>query len=206
MKAIFKEDMLILVPNGEHETLELAQWESRFEQHEFVLAKNPGCGVMLRDLGDPRLSQPINVTSKHPSPSIQLIGNFGATPFELDGISYASVESFWQSLKCRKDNDRLRIAKLSGAEAKRASGAFPYEETFTYRGEEILTGSFSHWKLMARACAAKFDQNAAARSALVSTFPYPLEHRLRNDSQTIPGDVMARIWMGFRHQYRQSSE
>jgi hypothetical protein len=48
MKAIFKEDMLILVPDGEQETLDLAQWESRFEQHEFVLTKNPGSGVMLR--------------------------------------------------------------------------------------------------------------------------------------------------------------
>lgn len=206
MKAIFKDDMLILVPTGDAETITLAEWESRFEQHRFVLVKNPGCGVMLRDLGDPRLSEPINVTSKHPSPSIQLIGNFGATPFELDGTRYASVESFWQSLRCRREEDRLRIATLSGAEAKRASQSIPYEETITYRGEEILTGSFSHWKLMAYACSAKFDQNAAAREALVSTFPYPLEHRLRNDSQTIPGEVMARIWMGLRQQYRKSSE
>ena len=42
---------------------------------------------------------PINVTSKNPEPAIRLIRNFAATPFELNGASYAAVEGFWQSFR-----------------------------------------------------------------------------------------------------------
>jgi len=206
MKVILKEELLILVPGGENEISELAQWKKEYQQHHFYLAKDQGSGLMLRDLGDARLTEPINITSQHPSSTIQLIGNFGATPFELDGMQYVSVESFWQSLKCHNDQDRQRIAQLPGADAKQAAREFPNKKSFDYRGEQILVGSFSHWELMSRACAAKFEQNPAARDALIATFPHPLEHRLRGDSRTIPGEVMARIWMGLRHQYRLAEE
>lgn len=202
MNVIFKDEMLILVPAGEDETQELAQWKQKYQQHAFLLVEDGGSGLRFQDQGDPRLTLPINITSQHPSPSIQLIGNFGATPFELCGIEYASVESFWQSLKCRNDQDRQRIARLPGAEAKQAAREFPNDKSFKYGGQQILVGSFAHWELMSRACAAKFEQNPVARQALLATFPHPLEHRLRRDSRTIPGEVMARIWMGLRHHYR----
>jgi predicted NAD-dependent protein-ADP-ribosyltransferase YbiA (DUF1768 family) len=51
---------------------------------------------------------------------------------------------------------------------------------------------------MERACAAKFEQNGAARRALLSTGTRPLEHRMRRDSRTIPGAIMAEIWMRLR--------
>jgi len=203
MNVIFREQMLILVPAQAEESTALADWKSAHAGHSFILATDQGSGLMFRDLGDPRLNQPINVTSRHPSKKIQLIGNFGDTPFELDGHSYASVESFWQSLKCRNEDDRLRVAQLTGAAAKLASREFPYSQSVWYLGTEILVGSFAHWDLMNRACKAKFDQNPGARSALISTFPHPLVHRLKGDSRVIPGDVMARIWTGLRHQYRQ---
>ncbi|MFM7863775.1 MAG: hypothetical protein ACKPHU_06155, partial [Planctomycetaceae bacterium] len=112
--------MLILVPAQAEERTALADWKSAHAGHSFSLATDQGSGLMFRDLGDPRLNQPINVTSRHPSKKIQLIGNFGDTPFELDGHRYASVESFWQSLKCRNEDDRLRVAQLTGAAAKLA--------------------------------------------------------------------------------------
>lgn len=45
------------------------------------------------------------------------------------------------------------------------------------------------------ACRAKFVQCAAPRDALLSTAPRPLTHRARNDSRSIPGAIMAGIWM-----------
>lgn len=203
MNVIFREEMLILVPKHSEERIALADWKAAHAGHSFILTTDQGSGLMLRDLGDPRLNQPINVTSRHPSSCIQLISNFGDTPFELDGQRYASVESFWQSLKCSSEADRLRVAQMAGPAAKLASREFPRAHSFAYLGNEILVGSFAHWDLMHRACRAKFDQNPPARSALVSTFPHPLVHRLRGDSRVIPGDVMARIWTGLRHHYMQ---
>jgi predicted NAD-dependent protein-ADP-ribosyltransferase YbiA (DUF1768 family) len=51
---------------------------------------------------------------------------------------------------------------------------------------------------MRRACLAKFTQNADAATALRATGERPLIHVVRRDSRTIPGVVMAAIWMDLR--------
>jgi predicted NAD-dependent protein-ADP-ribosyltransferase YbiA (DUF1768 family) len=51
---------------------------------------------------------------------------------------------------------------------------------------------------MKQACRAKFTQNAEARAALLSTGERPLTHRVRRDSATIPGVIMADIWTRIR--------
>jgi predicted NAD-dependent protein-ADP-ribosyltransferase YbiA (DUF1768 family) len=56
---------------------------------------------------------------------------------------------------------------------------------------------------MERACRAKFEQNADARAALLSTGDRPLTHVVRRDSKTIPSVIMAQIWMRIRHDLRQ---
>jgi hypothetical protein len=45
---------------------------------------------------------------------------------------------------------------------------------------------------------AKFQQNDLARTALVATGNRPLVHQVRRDSKTIPGVIMAEIWMKIR--------
>jgi predicted NAD-dependent protein-ADP-ribosyltransferase YbiA (DUF1768 family) len=55
---------------------------------------------------------------------------------------------------------------------------------------------------MAEACRAKFTQHAGAREALLSTGSRLLTHRTRRDSRTIPGALMADIWMRLRGQIR----
>jgi predicted NAD-dependent protein-ADP-ribosyltransferase YbiA (DUF1768 family) len=56
---------------------------------------------------------------------------------------------------------------------------------------------------MRLACRAKFAQNADARAALLDTNERPLTHRVRRDSRTIPGVVMADIWMRIRSELRR---
>ena len=51
---------------------------------------------------------------------------------------------------------------------------------------------------MKQACTAKFTQNPDAAAALLSTGNRRLEHRTRRDSRTIPGIIMAAIWMQIR--------
>ena len=62
--------------------------------------------------------EPINVISDSSDPAVRPIGNFAATPFDLDGHRYASVESFWQGLKFPDAADRARLAALDGARAR----------------------------------------------------------------------------------------
>ena len=56
---------------------------------------------------------------------------------------------------------------------------------------------------MERACRAKFEQNAEARAALLATGERPLTHIVRRDSKSIPGVVMADIWMRIREGLRR---
>jgi len=92
----------------------------------------------------------------------------------------------------------MRIAALHGSTAKRAAETAEKSETFEYRGERFQAGRPEHWRLMRMACHAKFTQCAAARSALLSTGTRPLTHTMKRDSDTIPGVIMADIWMRIR--------
>jgi hypothetical protein len=57
---------------------------------------------------------------------------------------------------------------------------------------------------MEQACRAKFSQNEEARTALLATGRRPLVHRMRRDSRTIPGVIMADIWMRIRDRLREA--
>lgn len=201
MRVILKKGLLVIAPTEQGDESHIEEWKSQHPGYMFQAVAESGTGLVFRSLGDPRLNEPINVTSRHPDPLVRLIGNFAATPFNLDGVQYATVESFWQSLKFETETERLALASMSGLEAKRAGRQQPTPDHVFHCGHAVPTGSLEHWALMARACAAKFDQNQEARQALTATFPHPLEHRPKRDSVTIPGIVMARIWMDIRQRW-----
>jgi predicted NAD-dependent protein-ADP-ribosyltransferase YbiA (DUF1768 family) len=203
MKTVLQPDALVLVPEDEAERTALAAWKAAHDGFAFVAIENSAPGATLTALG-PRAEacrEPINVTSSSPDP-IRLIANFAPTPFELDGQRYACVEAFWQSLRFPLE-ERARIASLAGPVAKQESEKQPYGSHVVYGGQTIAVGTWDHWQLMRRACAAKFAQNDDARAALLATGERPLVHRVRRDSRTIPGAIMAEIWMELRARLRQ---
>ncbi|MGE0153842.1 MAG: NADAR family protein [Reyranellaceae bacterium] len=167
------------------------------ERHMFLLTRT-GESVVLHDCGEEAVVRqtPINVVS-HAAPPIDLISNFAATPFSLDGAAYASVEGFWQCWRYGDAAERARVAMLAGRAAKAAGAATP-PERFDYGGASLRWGSWEHWQLMRRACQAKFAQNEDARAALLGTLGRPLVHRTRRDSRSIPNVVMAQIWTEIR--------
>lgn len=209
VKTVFKDRYLVVVPESADEQLELAAWLEGREGRMFALASRPGeietpRGLALRDVG-PReeiCREPINVTSRAADPQVRLISNFAPAPFELDGRAYASVEGFWQGLKYPKAADRRRVAALVAGEAKRAGEDIDYEATLEYEGRTIVPGTWDHWQLMHAACWAKFSQHDESRAALLSTGNRPLTHIMRHDSHTIPGAIMAEIWMKVRARLR----
>jgi predicted NAD-dependent protein-ADP-ribosyltransferase YbiA (DUF1768 family) len=205
MKAVLKDDLLILVPDDPEEELALALWKEERAGHVFLIAENRGEGLTLRDLGPKEIAcnEPINVTSRHPDDAIKLLSNFAATPFDLDGHRYASVESFWQSLKFENPKERRQIAGLGAPAARDFGDAKGYGTTITYENQVVNVGTRDHWELMRRAAEAKFDQNFDARAALLATGNRPLTHVVRRDSRAIPGVIMASIWMKIRQNLAQ---
>jgi predicted NAD-dependent protein-ADP-ribosyltransferase YbiA (DUF1768 family) len=205
MRILFKSNLLVAVPETDAERAELAAWKEVQAGHVLLLRDDGGEGLALVDLG-PRAhacNEPLNVVSFSPDPAARLISNFAATPFVLDGRDYASVEGFWQGLKFPAERDRRRVAALSGSQARDAGEAQPYGPTVAYDGQVVPVGAWGHWQLMERACLAKFAQHAEAREALLSTGERTLVHRVRRDSRTIPGALMADIWMRIRRRLRE---
>jgi len=200
MKVRLKPGLVVVTAESPEELHSLASWGQEFDGHVFALKLQDAQTFRLTDLG-PRpeaCREPINVTSRAPDPAVQLISNFANTPFELDGVTYGSVEAFWQGLKFPEKARRREIAPLFGGAARRAGFDAPESATIKYRDEVIRVGTADHWRLMSLACAAKFNQHDAAREALIGTAPRPLVHKTRKDSRTIPGVIMADIWMKIR--------
>jgi predicted NAD-dependent protein-ADP-ribosyltransferase YbiA (DUF1768 family) len=208
MKVILKSGRLVLVPQGEDETLELAAWKEALTGHVLYLHPMTGEGVSLADLGPKAdaCNEPLQISSMVPDPAVQLISNFAHAPFRLDGREYASVEGFWQGLKFDDAKERRRVAMLSGKQARAAGDEVRYGATVTYEGAVVPVGTWDHWQLMERACEAKFTQNDEAREALLGTNDRPLTHRMRRDSRSIPGVIMAEIWMRIRARLRKDAE
>jgi predicted NAD-dependent protein-ADP-ribosyltransferase YbiA (DUF1768 family) len=200
MQVRLLDGRLILIPESAAERGHVDAWKSEHAGHVLLVRADVGKGLALGDLGprEAACREPINVVSSHKDERIRLLSNFAWTPFELDGKRFNTVEGFWQGLKFPIASDRLRLARLTGIEAKRAGRVQGLGDTFEYGGEQIRVSTRGHWQLMEQANWAKYSQVAEAREALLATAPRPLTHRVRRDSHTIPGVIMADIWMRIR--------
>lgn len=208
MRVIFKPDLIVLTAQSDDERAALDAWVVPRDGMVYALFRQDEQTVRLTALG-PRADacrEPINVTSRSPDPAIRLISNFAQTPFELDGERYESVEGFWQGLKFPEALRRREIAALYGGAAQRAGANAEASETCVYSGQTFRIGTAEHWQLMRRACWAKFSQCESARIALLGTRQRPLVHKTRRDSRTIPGAIMAEIWMQIRQQLPESMQ
>jgi predicted NAD-dependent protein-ADP-ribosyltransferase YbiA (DUF1768 family) len=208
MKVILKDSLIVLLAETTEETNALGLWKAAHRDHVLVARANHASGqqsLELHDLGErvEACREPINVVSNSTDPRARTISNLAETPFELDGRRYRSVESFWQGLKFRLDADRQRIAECEGPRALSEGRRQEYGKTVAYGDAEITVGTWEHWQLMERASRAKFEQNAEARAALLATGNRPLVHHVRRDSRSIPGVIMAQIWMRIRRQINE---
>ncbi len=203
-----KEDLLIVTSESLAEQRQVCTWGTAMDGHAFVLNQQDARTLRLTDLGEtPEACRlPINITSQSIVPDVQLISNLAETPFELDGRRYASVESFWQGLKFPSESKREELAMLSGQEARQAGFDAIEADSFVYDSQTVRTGTFDHWQLMKRACFAKFTQHEPAKHALLRTGQRPITHRMRKDSRTIPGVIMAEIWMQIRSKLNAATQ
>lgn len=205
MKAKFRNGQLILV-DDQGDAPEIMQLLRALDGHAAAIELRSDVCIVLEDLGprDEACREPINITQNADKLYVA-ISNLYPAKFTLDGETYGSVEGFWQSLKCDSVERRREVAMLSGVKAKKAGGGSPQSASFDYQGETVVTGTHAHWALMERACTAKFEQDPRARRALLATGNRPLTHKVRGDSRTIPGVVMAAIWMRIRKRIQGKS-
>lgn len=154
----------------------------------------------------PSLSlSPINVASNSENPTEALLSNLAHTPFSLDSREYASVEAFWQWLKYSNEEERKRIATLSGIESKKIWNNGDNVGEFEYNGETYIVWSDEHQDLMRRAIRAKLEQNSNVLSLLLATGNTPIIHDPKKkdgssypDSKTIPWRMFSEILMKIR--------
>ncbi|ARN83085.1 NADAR family protein [Methylocystis bryophila] len=199
MRVILKTGILVFAAETEDERAQFAAWSETTRGHVFYFDGGSAKGGALRDLGprEEACREPINIVYDIEEQWLP-ISNLAETPFTLRDKTYASIEGFWQGLKYPLEEDRRRVAALSGRDAKFAAPKGPTPATFSYDGRTYVAGSANHRALMLQACRAKFTQHLPAQKALLSTGERPLTHRVRRDSKTIPGALMAEIWMRVR--------
>jgi predicted NAD-dependent protein-ADP-ribosyltransferase YbiA (DUF1768 family) len=202
MKLSFKNNVIGLSAETDIER-DICAMLAAADGHVFRLHCTSARGLALSEIGPEAEAcrEPLNIT-RSVETRFAAISNLARTKFEIDGERYASVEGFWQGLKFTDIAHRRKIGGLSGVEAKDAGNPAGQPHTILYAGETIPAGSPEHWALMRKACEAKFTQNAAAREALLATGERWLTHKVRKDSRTIPGVVMANIWMVLRERLR----
>lgn len=204
MKLSFRNHVLGLSAETPEEEAICAQLNA-VDGHVFRLQVTPEQNLTFGVIGpeDDARRAPLNILHKI-EPRFAPISNLAHTPFVLDGQDYASIEGFWQGLKIADPEQRRGVATLFGGEAKGRGGAVPWPAAFDYGGATIVTGSPEHWALMRTACFAKFAQDSGARTALLATGERWLTHKVRKDSRTIPGAIMADIWMRIRSRLREN--
>jgi predicted NAD-dependent protein-ADP-ribosyltransferase YbiA (DUF1768 family) len=202
----FSASEIVLIPQVNDERDAIADWLGEHGDHVFAVLLKQWNGLIFTSLGrrsEWQGAEPLNIVyDKTPAP-FNLISNLAPTPFVMDGAHYASVEGFWQGLKFPDDNDRTRIGELDRHSARKSGEKAKKVESIVYGGRDIRVGTYDHWQLMERACRAKFLQHEPARRALIDTGTRLLTHKVARDSRTIPGVIMADIWMRLRDDIAQ---
>jgi len=121
-----------------------------------------------------------------------LLSNFAATPFELDGKRYASLEGFWQMMMYPEGPDdprakfpglewkytREQVSQMTAFDAKTA-GDLAWDNMkkmginwVTYQGKRMayyVPDKEEHYRLIVRATRAKVDQNPEVKNVLLAT-------------------------------------
>ena len=110
-----------------------------------------------------------NVPASEAWSGLAVLSNWAPTPFTLDGQSYASVESFYHSLKYPEGSEmRSAVGSLDGPMAQHKAG-HKRSKTLQFRGIEIAVDSPEHAAVIAEAIVAKVKGHEAVRDALRNT-------------------------------------
>jgi len=141
----------------------------------------------------------MNISSKGDWPA-NVISNFAATPFVLDGVACNSGEGFIQALKFPNPEMQKHICSLVGLGAKKAgrkaASRIRIQRKVWWQGAEYEFRTDDHFALIERGLRAKFTQSDRARRALLATRDATLTHETGHSDDgwtSLPAPVFIRI-------------
>jgi predicted NAD-dependent protein-ADP-ribosyltransferase YbiA (DUF1768 family) len=128
------------------------------------------------------MTEPLDIKSGLPGPAGTL-GNFAPHPFTLDGITFACMEAFLQSLKIEDPADRARLYSKNGEKAKKAGVKHRWQTMGQLYFKDQIIDRFGpdYQALLDRAYAALAAQNETYRAALMETGTRQLIHTVGRD-------------------------
>lgn len=147
-----------------------------------------------------------------------ILSNFAATPFIYRGVSYASIEGFWQMMKYPEGADDIRFSKnypytraqvssMTAFEAKDAGSIgsrFMKElgiDWVTFEGIKIPYCSITpgeHYRLIKEAMREKLNQNPEVKRILLATGNLILRPDHHNEGCPAPEWKYYELWMELR--------
>jgi len=155
-----------------------------------------------------------------------MLSNFAATPFNLRGQRYASVEGFWQMMLYPESPSdpraadktvvwrytRDQVAQMSSFQAKEAGTLAEQNmqklgiDWVTFEGRRMPYRSMEkgeHYQLIREAMLAKLDQNPRVREILLSTGDLVLRPDHIQEVNAPPEWAYFQIWMEIRNDLKQ---
>jgi hypothetical protein len=142
---------------------------------------------------------PFNVWSRSEEEIGRLMSNFARTPFELDGVAYASFEGFYISLLFLDPAKRLKLSRLYGLVVSRMGKRSKIKRDrlkTCYAGGWFDLGSETHLRLVKRALRAKLEAHPNIARAFVATKPRSIAHETGHPHAPdveFPASVFCRI-------------
>lgn len=111
---------------------------------------------------------------------VNVLSNFAATPFEIDGVKCNSAEGFIQSLKFPEPEMQKYVCTLVGRKAKfkgkKANKRIRQKQKIWWQGNEFDFRSDEHFALIERGLRAKYTLSDRAKRALLATRNATLTH------------------------------
>ncbi|HBP22012.1 MAG TPA: hypothetical protein DEA08_30040 [Planctomycetes bacterium] len=156
-----------------------------------------------------------------------LLSNFAATPFELEGTRYASLEGFWQAMKYPEGPEdpraqhpgltwkhtRAEVEAMTAFDAHSAGVAAEENmkamgiDWISYRGERLRfkgPDQARHYELILAASEAKVAQNPRVREVLLATGDLVLKPDHVQEEDATPAWRYFEIYMKIRAELQQS--
>ena len=156
-----------------------------------------------------------------------VFSNFAATPITLDGVTYASLEGFWQMMKYPENtNDpratfpgikwqftREQVGKMTAFDAKHAGDlgsknmAAMHIDWVSYRGEKFTYRTQAkgrHYDLIKAATWAKLNQHPELKVLLLKTGKLLLKPDHSPEFNSPPEWLYFELYMEIRAQLQQS--
>lgn len=182
-----------------------------------LIPEHAGAGVLWsRDLDDIRELSALGVLAwedregRPTDPRYEWVGfnllcNAAPTPFILDGGSFLTIDSFYESLKLPEGSrERSECGVAPALEARKIARRLR-SDTFEYRGDRVPVDSAEHEGLIAAAIRAKIAQNAEVQAALRSTghsrllFPLTYSRQPGTLARVTPLALMVERWQRSTH-------